>query len=161
MSFRFVRWSDSHSDDKLLRSKSNQEVLENLPTRINRVRRFLETFKPGLQYHLVPLDDVAGPTGVDPNIQALVVSKETINGADASQFTSVNFSLRVLQSNECTPSVARIRNEKGFPPLECFVIDVISATSADLVAEDMEWLRKTKMSSTFIREWIVRNKDKL
>ncbi|KLO18622.1 Nucleotidylyl transferase [Schizopora paradoxa] len=130
------------TDDKLLRNKANKEVLENLSTRISRVRRFLEMFKPGLQYHLVPLDDVAGPTGVDPNIQALVVSKETISGAEA---------------------IARIRNEKGFPPLECFVIDVISATSADLVAEDMEWLRKTKMSSTFIREWIVKNKgsDKL
>jgi len=126
------------TDDKLLRNKANQEVLQNISTRIGRVRQFLEIFKPDLVYQIVPLEDVAGPTGEDPNIQALVVSKETLSGADA---------------------IAKIRIEKGLPPLERFVIDVISATSVDLGAEDMELLRKTKMSSTFIREWVVKNKD--
>ncbi len=50
------------------------------------MRRFLEIFKPDLVYQIVPLEDVAGPTGEDPNIQALVVSKETLSGADASQY---------------------------------------------------------------------------
>ena len=35
------------------------------------------------------------------------------------------------------------------------MIDVISHQSARLDAEDMELLRQTKMSSTFIRGWIV------
>jgi hypothetical protein len=43
----------------------------------------------------------------------------------------------------------------NFPPLQTFVIDVISADSENLDHTDMELLRKTKMSSTFIREWIV------
>ena len=51
--------------------------------------------------------------------------------------------------------VAKLRKEKNFPELECFVIDVISATSANLDAEDMEMLREAKMSSTFIREYLV------
>ena len=41
------------------------------------------------------------------------------------------------------------------PALRTFVIDVISHQSARLDAEDMELLRQTKMSSTFIRGWIV------
>ncbi|KAL5533106.1 hypothetical protein ACEPAF_4882 [Sanghuangporus sanghuang] len=120
--------------DKLLQNKSNKEVLESLEVRMERVRRFMEFFKPGLVYDVVPIDDVYGPTAVDPNIQALVVSKETLAGASA---------------------IAKFRKEKNLPELECFVIDVISATSANLDAEDMEMLREAKMSSTFIREYIV------
>ena len=45
-------------------------------------------FKSGLVYDLVPLTDVAGPTGWDPNVQALVVSKETLSGAAASMSQS-------------------------------------------------------------------------
>jgi hypothetical protein len=51
--------------------------------------------------------------------------------------------------------VATHREEKNLPPLHTFVIDVISADSEKLDHEDMEMLRRTKMSSTFIREWIV------
>ena len=51
--------------------------------------------------------------------------------------------------------VAELRKEKGFPPLEVYVIDVISSTSANLSHHDAGWLKKTKLSSTWIREWIV------
>lgn len=46
----------------------------------------MEFFKPGLVYDIVPIQDVYGPTAVDPNIQALVVSKETLSGASASRY---------------------------------------------------------------------------
>lgn len=46
------------------------------------------------------------------------------------------------------------------PPLQCFVIDVISMTSSNLDAEDMEMLRQQKMSSTYIREWLAQNRTK-
>ena len=49
----------------------------------------MEFFKPGLVYDIVPIDDVYGPTAVDPNIQALVVSRETLAGASASTFHRV------------------------------------------------------------------------
>lgn len=55
--------------------------MEDLAQRSRRVRAFLEFFKPNLVYDIVPINDVYGPTGWDPNIQALVVSKETLNGA--------------------------------------------------------------------------------
>lgn len=72
-------------DDALLQNKSNKHVLEDFMTRAARVRGFLEVFRPGLLLDLVAISDVAGPTGWDPDIQALVVSKETISGGAASK----------------------------------------------------------------------------
>ncbi len=65
-------------------NKANKDILQPLYERINIAREFLELFKPGLEYYVVPITDVAGPTGWDPNVQAIVVSKETLNGAAAS-----------------------------------------------------------------------------
>jgi pantetheine-phosphate adenylyltransferase len=42
-------------------------------------------FKPSLDYYIVPINDVYGPTATDPNIQALVVSKETASGGKAGK----------------------------------------------------------------------------
>ena len=72
-------------DDALLTKKSNKEILEDLPTRKSNVTTFLSLFRPGLIYDVVPIVDVYGPTGWDPNIQALVVSKETLSGAASSK----------------------------------------------------------------------------
>lgn len=71
-------------DDALLGKKEYKEVLEPLPVRMARTRVFLTLFKPGIEYDIVPINDVYGPTGWDPNIQALVVSKETLPGAASS-----------------------------------------------------------------------------
>lgn len=78
------------TDDTLLKSKSNAHVLESLDTRRNNVREFLELFKPGLEYDIVTINDVYGPTGWDLDIQGLVVSRETINGAEMSAYTHCN-----------------------------------------------------------------------
>lgn len=51
--------------------------------------------------------------------------------------------------------VDRCREEKGLPRLKTFVIDVISHSSARLEAEDVEALKLAKMSSTYIRQWVV------
>ena len=50
--------------------------------------------------------------------------------------------------------VAEIK-EKGLPLLRTFVIDVISHSSHRLEAEDVETLKQAKLSSTYIRQWIV------
>jgi len=52
---------------------------------MEKVRNFLTLFKPEIVTDIVPINDVYGPTGWDPDIQALVVSKETLSGADASK----------------------------------------------------------------------------
>ena len=68
-------------------NKTNKHVLESLTYRTDRVRSFLNSFKPSLEYDIVPIQDVYGPTAVDPDIQGLVVSKETLSGSAASLFT--------------------------------------------------------------------------
>jgi len=127
------------TDDALLKNKANKHVLETLSRRMERTRAFLTLFKPSVEYDIVPISDVYGPTAWDPNIQALVVSKETLSGAAA---------------------IEKHRREKHLSSLKTFVIDVISSTEANLDADDTEALKKTKMSSTFIREWIVEKQKK-
>ncbi|KAH9952105.1 Nucleotidylyl transferase [Amylocystis lapponica] len=127
------------TDDALLKNKANKDVLETLPARMARVRAFLQLFQPALHCDVVPISDVYGPTGWDPDIQALVVSKETLPGAS---------------------SIHKHREEKGLPPLRTFVIDVISSTEASVDSEDADVLKRAKMSSTFIREWIVQTRLK-
>lgn len=68
--------------------KANKHVIESLTYRIDRVRSFLTSFKSDLEYDIVSIQDVYGPTAVDPNIQALIVSKETLSGGAASGFIS-------------------------------------------------------------------------
>ena len=75
-------------DENLLVNKANKHVLEALTHRTDRVRSFLASFKPSLEYDIVPIQDVYGPTAVDPNIQGLVVSKETLSGAAAGWLIS-------------------------------------------------------------------------
>ncbi|KAH8827021.1 hypothetical protein DL96DRAFT_1669731 [Flagelloscypha sp. PMI_526] len=128
------------TDDALLVNKSNKHILESLSQRTSRIYSFLTMFKPSIQPDIVPISDVYGPTGWDPNVQGLVVSKETLSGAKA---------------------IATHRQKHNLPALETFVIDVISATSESLDHANVEELKEAKMSSTYIREWIVANPDKV
>ena len=120
---------------------------------MERVRDFLHLFKPSLICDAVAISDVYGPTAVDPNIQALVVSKETRSGAAASKNLSCLRSLLNCILKHCT--VAKKRIENSLPPLQCFVIDVISATHHYLEDEDADKIAQTKLSSSFIREWLA------
>ena len=56
-------------------------------------------------------------------------------------------------------SVATHREKEALPPLQMFIIDVISSDNPNVDHEDAEMLKATKMSSTFIREWIVKNRN--
>ncbi|KAF8447894.1 Nucleotidylyl transferase, partial [Boletus edulis BED1] len=122
--------------DALLKKKSNPHLVESFHTRADKTRSFLVLFRPDLEYDIVELNNVYGPTGFDPDIQAVVVSKETLSGAAA---------------------IDKERASKDLPPLRTFVIDVISSDSSKLDHDDAEILKQTKMSSTFIREWIASN----
>ena len=51
--------------------------------------------------------------------------------------------------------VNKFREEKGWALLKMFVIDVISHSSSRVEVEDAEALKQAKMSSTYIRQWIV------
>ncbi|KIK57627.1 hypothetical protein GYMLUDRAFT_45789 [Collybiopsis luxurians FD-317 M1] len=126
------------TDSALLTSKSNAHLLESLESRKANVRSFLELYKPGLEYDIVTINDVYGPTGWDPNIQALVVSRETESGA------------KMIHDH---------RRAKDLPGLRTFIIDVISHVDPNITEKDLEIMRNTKMSSTFIRNWIAKREQ--
>jgi phosphopantetheine adenylyltransferase len=116
--------------------------------------------RPGLILDLVPISDVAGPTGWDANIQALVVSKETLSGGAASKshpLSVPDYSFININHCHCFP-VDKIRENAKLPPLRTFIIDVISATETSIPGEDAQELKVAKMSSTAIRQWIVDNR---
>ncbi|OCF45486.1 hypothetical protein I317_00733 [Kwoniella heveanensis CBS 569] len=94
------------------------------------------------------ITDALGPTRYDPDIQALVVSRETISGGKAVNAT---------------------RREKGLGELELWVVDVIGLppageTNSDAELEEMRGMdgvedekiiKEMKMGSTGIRRWIA------
>jgi pantetheine-phosphate adenylyltransferase len=167
------------ADDPLLVKKAYREVLEAIDVRIAAVREFLELFKRGIEYDIVPIADVYGPTASDPNIQVLIVSKETMSGANASEYP-IHFHVKRRVHTQYTYwrrfafrfgylaldvgihlsfAVAKVRGKKSLPALTTFAIDVISGNADECEElageEDVEKLKVAKMGSTYIRRWIV------
>jgi pantetheine-phosphate adenylyltransferase len=136
----------------LLQSKSNAQLLQPLDERIRTTKDFLSRQGTNVELDVVEIHDPFGPTAWDGDIQALVVSKETVSGGEA---------------------VNKKREEKGLGKLDVWVIDVIAAepgiaqsSERDQGAEgrikirdlnhveDEGELKDLKMGSTAIRQWI-------
>lgn len=115
------------TDDALLVNKKHKEVMENIDQRTLCVKRFYHMLKRGLDYEMVPINDVAGPTGSDASIQALVASRETEAGS---------------------AQITEIRAKNNLPPLDILFIDVIGP-AGEVHGEQMANL---KLSSTAIRQ---------
>lgn len=62
---------------------------------------FLKDLKPSLKLNIVELHDPYGPTITEPSFEAIVVSSETLMGANM---------------------INKLRQEKGYPKLEILVI---------------------------------------
>uniref|UniRef100_A0A1B6JTY9 Bifunctional coenzyme A synthase n=1 Tax=Homalodisca liturata TaxID=320908 RepID=A0A1B6JTY9_9HEMI len=68
------------TDTQMLKSKKLWELVEPCDLRMRKVRDFLEEVEPSLEYEIVPINDIFGPTKDDPTFQMIVVSSETIGG---------------------------------------------------------------------------------
>ena len=86
--------------DDMLKFKSNAAMISKYDSRRDAVCRFLGIAKPNLKYEMVELSDPLGPTVSDPSIDAIVVSSETLTGAE---------------------KINLLRVEKGFQPLVILV----------------------------------------
>lgn len=101
---------------------------------VSGARSVQNEYKSGLQINYVEIFDPFGPTVTDKDISALVVSTETRSGGKA---------------------VNDRRVEKGWPPLEVFVVGVLSAGNEEVDSKnETENDFKNKISSTAIRERI-------
>lgn len=48
------------------------ELIEPCSIRMEKVQNFLEEVEPSLEYHIVPINDMFGPTKDDPTFQVCV-----------------------------------------------------------------------------------------
>ncbi|PWN21550.1 WD40 repeat-like protein [Microstroma glucosiphilum] len=129
--------------DSMLAKKSNAYLLEPLEERIAAVERFLTTFRSTmtpLQQDVVELADVCGPAGSDGSLEALLVTEETLSGAD---------------------TIAKTREERGLGPLERYVIGVVGAGGEVDVKGDAAELAAAKVGSTAIRKWLSEQSPKV
>jgi phosphopantetheine adenylyltransferase len=67
--------------DAMLSKKANAEMISNFDFRRDTVESFIRSIKPRLQLNLAELSDPFGPAVTDPELEAIVVSSETIRGA--------------------------------------------------------------------------------
>lgn len=58
------------------------ELIQPCTQRINGVKEFLEDVDSSIEYNVVPITDMYGPTKEDPSLEMLVVSQETQRGGD-------------------------------------------------------------------------------
>ncbi|AET40402.1 putative pantetheine-phosphate adenylyltransferase Ecym_5670 [Eremothecium cymbalariae DBVPG len=108
--------------EELLVNKKYKELLESFEDRCHSVCMFLNRLKKSLEVKIVALHDICGPTGSVPEIEALIVSRETVAGGEI---------------------INKTRNQKGMKELEIYVVNILGGDESD------SW--KEKLSSTEIR----------
>lgn len=119
------------TDEELLLKKKYKEFLEPFDKRADNVKHFLSLLKPALTAQIVPIKDVCGPTGTVPDIECLVVSRETISGGEF---------------------VNKTRLAKGLSKLDISVVNVLGGNEED------GW--KEKLSSTELRKILMDVKNR-
>ncbi|XP_053609329.1 bifunctional coenzyme A synthase isoform X2 [Plodia interpunctella] len=107
------------TDVNMIQSKKLWELIEPVEKRIKAVLDFLTDINPGLEYHVVPIQDIYGPTKDDPRFEMLVVSEETVRGG--------------VMVNEK-------RRENGLPPLDTHVISLAPDSNPNRAQDEEEKL---------------------
>nr|KIR50499.1 pantetheine-phosphate adenylyltransferase [Cryptococcus bacillisporus CA1280] len=123
--------------DDLLQTKTRADLVQPLDQRLDGVNAFLGRLGDGsIKLDVLEIHDALGPTKSDPNVQALVVSRETLSGGEYVNAT---------------------RKKSGLQELELFVVDVIAESEDVNLKEEVDEgkLKKMKMGSTGMRNWIA------
>eukprot|EP00750_Incisomonas_marina_P014695 INCI1780.2.p1 GENE.INCI1780.2~~INCI1780.2.p1 ORF type:complete len:438 (-),score=77.63 INCI1780.2:68-1381(-) len=68
------------TSDAMLRKKKFRELIESVEARVQGVEHFLTTVNPEIEVEVHVINDPGGPSIVDPLLQAIVVSSETVRG---------------------------------------------------------------------------------
>ncbi|XP_050530364.1 bifunctional coenzyme A synthase-like [Daktulosphaira vitifoliae] len=84
------------TDTSMLQSKRLWELIEPCDIRIKHVEGFLKDIDPSLEYNVLPIYDIYGPTIHDPKFQMIVVSQETSKGGDMINNKRVDAGLQPL-----------------------------------------------------------------
>ncbi|PWN28509.1 WD40 repeat-like protein [Jaminaea rosea] len=127
--------------DSMLAKKTHPELVESIQERRAAVRQFLQTFtstmprKRRMRYNLAALKDVAGPAGTEVELQAMLLTEETVSGGDY---------------------IDNARKERGLSaPLQRYVMGVLGASGeTDVKGQSAAELAAAKVGSTAIRKWL-------
>lgn len=117
------------TDSNMIKSKTLWELISPTEDRVRKVKEYLTELNPKLTYNVVPINDIYGPTIVEKDLECIVVSKETVKGAD---------------------KINEARMKKGWPELKIHVVDLLEDTNSSH-REAMERLREKKVSSSLLR----------
>lgn len=81
----------------MLEKKKLSHLIEPFETRKKAVEDYLKSVKPGLKVEIHPITDLFGPSIVDEDLQAIVVSKETVAGGMAVKKKRAERGLKLLK----------------------------------------------------------------
>jgi len=118
------------SDGPLLNNKILRELMTSVDDRITSVVELIEDLKPDINHKVVPITDPCGPSGIDDDLQLLVVSQETIKGG---------------------PIVNQKRRENGVPQLDVQHIELVGEEATDL-SESLNKEGKVSSSAERVRQ---------
>lgn len=112
----------------MIEKKILWELIAPVEERISRVRDYLQETNPDLTYHVVQINDLYGPTIIEEDLDCIVVSNETIKGAN---------------------KVNEARKQKGWKELAVHVVNLLE--DMDTSHDVKQMLRENKISSSLMR----------
>ena len=112
------------ADGDLLKKKTLKELIQPVDIRIDKLKKVLSDMDPSLIYDLQPIYEPLGPSGVDPDMEMIIVSQETLKGGNY---------------------VNTKRAERGLSVLDVEVVDLVEE------CKPLSSVEETKVSSSTIR----------
>lgn len=117
------------TDINMIKNKFLWELIAPINDRIKGVRDHLTSVNPDLEYQVVAINDIYGPTIQEEDLDCIVVSKETVRGAE---------------------KINEARSQKGWRELRVHVVDLLQEKDPSL-DEAMNRLHEKKVSSSIMR----------
>jgi len=114
------------ADGPLLAKKSNKEYLQPFAERKANVIRFLTCVNPALKVDVIQLLDVGGPALVEPNLDVIICSPETMSGCN---------------------KINDIREQKKLKPLAIYGIEYIATDGTNNEANRVSSTKLRKIAS--------------